>query len=217
MAEIISQTSILKYLKTKSNSLGFIDKLKVVYRPLICPFDKLLNYIENNDSVFDIGCGSGQFCALVAKFKPTKNIIGIEISETLIQNAKNLNQEFISYKNVQFETFNGFEIPNKIKNYSKIFLIDVLHHIPKKNQLDFLKEIYSKMSKGSVLILKDIDDESLLVYFNKIHDFIFSGEIGFELKSTVAKKLTEEIGFEIMDSFSKRMFVYPHYFLILRK
>lgn len=217
MAEIISQTSILKYLKTKSNNLGFIDKLKVVYRPLICPFDKLLNYIENNDSVFDIGCGSGQFCALAAKFKPTKNIIGIEISETLIQNAKNLNQEFISYKNVQFETFNGFEIPNKIKNYSKIFLIDVLHHIPKKNQLDFLKEIYSKMSKGSVLILKDIDDESLLVYFNKIHDFIFSGEIGFELKSTVTKKLTEEIGFKIMDSFSKRMFVYPHYFLILRK
>lgn len=143
--------------------------------------------------------------------------MGIEISETLIQNAKNLNQEFISYKNVQFETFNGFEIPNKIKNYSKIFLIDVLHHIPKKNQLDFLKEIYSKMSKESVLILKDIDDESLLVYFNKIHDFIFSGEIGFELKSTVAKKLTEEIGFKIMDSFSKRMFVYPHYFLILRK
>ena len=214
---MISQTSILKYLKTKSNNLGFIDKLKVVYRPLICPFDKLLNYIENNDSVFDIGCGSGQFCALVAKFKPTKNIMGIEISETLIQNAKNLNQEFISYKNVQFETFNGFEIPNKIKNYSKIFLIDVLHHIPKKNQLDFLKEIYSKMSKESVLILKDIDDESLLVYFNKIHDFIFSGEIGFELKSTVAKKLTEEIGFKIMDSFSKRMFVYPHYFLILRK
>lgn len=61
MAEMISQTSILKYLKTKSNNLGFIDKLKVVYRPLICPFDKLLNYIENNDSVFDIGCGSGQF------------------------------------------------------------------------------------------------------------------------------------------------------------
>ncbi|WP_298137329.1 bifunctional 2-polyprenyl-6-hydroxyphenol methylase/3-demethylubiquinol 3-O-methyltransferase UbiG [Flavobacterium sp.] len=217
MAEIISQNSISKYLKTKSGNLGIIDKLKVIYRPLICPFDKLLNYVENDDSVFDIGCGSGQFCALVAKFTASENIMGIEISDTLIQNAKNLNQEFISSKSVQFEVFNGFEIPNTIKNYSKIFLIDVLHHVPKKNQFDFLKEIYSKMSNGSVLILKDIDDESLLVYFNKIHDFIFSGEIGFELKSTVAKKLTKEIGFNIIDGFSKRMFVYPHYFLILRK
>ena len=123
MGELINQSTILKYLKTKSTDLSFIDKLKVVYRPLICPFDDLLNYIENDDSVFDIGCGSGQFCALVAKFTPANEIYGIEISETLVQNARIVNQEFNGKKNIQFETFNGSEIPSLIQNYSKIYSI----------------------------------------------------------------------------------------------
>lgn len=217
MKKIINQSDILNYLKTKSTDLGFIDKLKVVYRPLICPFDDLLNYIENDDSVFDIGCGSGQFCALVAKFTPADEIYGIEISETLVQNARIVNQEFKDKKNIQFETFNGSEIPSLIQNYSKIYLIDVLHHVPKENQLDFIQEIYSKMAVGSRLILKDIDASSLFVHCNKIHDLVFSREIGHEMKATFAKKVVEEIGFKVLESYTKRMFVYPHYFFILEK
>jgi 2-polyprenyl-3-methyl-5-hydroxy-6-metoxy-1,4-benzoquinol methylase len=217
MGELINQSTILKYLKTKSANLSFIDKLKVVYRPLICPFDALLNYIEKEDSVFDIGCGSGQFCALVAQFTTANEIYGIEISETLVENARIVNQEFNDKKNIQFETFNGCQIPSLIQNYSKIYLIDVLHHVPKENQLEFLKEIHSKMSFGSRLILKDIDASSLLVYCNKIHDLVFSREIGNEMKANFAKKAVEEIGFKILDCYTKRMFVYPHYFLILEK
>lgn len=217
MEELIIQSDILKYLKTKSANLSFIDKLKVVYRPLICPFDDLLNYIEKEDSVFDIGCGSGQFCALVAKFTPADEIYGIEISETLVQNARIVNQEFKDEKNIQFETFNGSKIPSLIQNYSKIYLIDVLHHVPKENQLEFLKEIYSKMSVGNRLILKDIDASSLFVYCNKIHDLLFSSEIGNEMQATYTKKVVEEIGFKVLESYTKRMFVYPHYFLILEK
>lgn len=217
MGELINQSTILKYLKTKSANLSFIDKLKVVYRPLICPFDALLNYIKKEDSVFDIGCGSGQFCALVAQFTTANEIYGIEISETLVENARIVNQEFNDKKNIQFETFNGCQIPSLIQNYSKIYLIDVLHHVPKENQLEFLKEIHSKMSFGSRLILKDIDASSLLVYCNKIHDLVFSREIGNEMKANFAKKAVEEIGFKILDCYTKRMFVYPHYFLILEK
>lgn len=212
-----NQTDILNYLKTKSKNLSFIDKLKVVYRPLICPFDDLLNYIEENDSVFDIGCGSGQFCAIVAKFTSSNTIYGIEISPELVENAKIVNLEFKDSKKIQFETFDGKNIPDLIQNYSKIYLIDVLHHVPKKNQEKFIKEIYSKMSFGSKLIIKDIDASSLLVNFNKIHDLVFSKEIGNEMKMSFAKQLVKEIGFKVLDNYTKRMFVYPHYFLILEK
>ncbi len=217
MVQLIKQSHILKFLKTKAKSLRFIDQLKVVYRPLICPFTDLLKYVEENDSVFDIGCGSGQFCALVAKFTVANKIFGIEISETLVLNAKNVNKEFEGKKNIQFETFNGFELPDVMQNYSKIYLIDVLHHVPKKKQLEFLQKIYAKMSVGSTLIFKDIDAKSCYVYFNKIHDLVFSREIGAEMKATFAKKVVEEIGFKVLESYSKKMFVYPHYFLILRK
>ena len=214
---MISQNEILNFLKTKSSGLGLINKLKVIYRPLICPFDVLLNYVKPNESTYDIGCGSGQFCSLIAKFTDAKKIFGIEISENLIENAILLNQEFKTKKKMHFNTFDGKIIPLEIKNFSLIYLIDVLHHVPKFQQETFFKEIYSKMAINSKLVFKDIDAESNFVVFNKIHDLIFSKEIGNEIGFNQAKILTQKTGFKLVDCFKKRMFVYPHYFLILEK
>ncbi|MES2574148.1 MAG: class I SAM-dependent methyltransferase [Bacteroidota bacterium] len=214
---MIGQSEILNYLKTKSLNLSFIDKLKVNYRPLICPFDVLLKYVDKNDAVFDIGCGSGQFCALIAKFTTATTIHGIEISETLVSNAKAINQEFKEEKKITFEVFDGNTIPNEIEQYGIIYMIDVLHHIPKNKQIIFLKEIYSKMAIGSKLILKDIDADHIFVYFNKMHDLVFSKEIGNEISLPLAKKTVKSLGFKIIEDFSKTTFIYPHYFLILEK
>lgn len=214
---MIQQSEILNYLKTKSSNLSFIDKLKVNYRPLICPFDILLQYVGNSKSVFDIGCGSGQFCALIAKFTNATTIQGIEISETLVANALGINQEFKNEKKVVFDVFDGNTIPDKIQEYSIIYMIDVLHHVPQKKQLLFLEEIHSKMATGSKLILKDIDAGHPFVYFNKMHDLVFSKEIGHELSLSFVKKKAESVGFKTLESFKKTSFVYPHYFLILEK
>ncbi len=214
---LANQIEIQNYLKTKSKDLSFVNKLKVVYRPLICPMATLLNYVENGDSAFDIGCGSGQFCALIAKFTSAEKIFGIEISKTLVSNAQVVNEEFKGLKQINFEIFDGKEIPNTINQYSKIFLIDVLHHVPKNEQVDFLREIYLRMSVGSKLILKDINASNVLVYFNKLHDIVFSKEIGNELKLESTRKMAEDTGFKIIDCFTERMFLYPHYFLILEK
>lgn len=214
---MIQQSEILNYLKAKSLNLSFIDKLKVTYRPLICPFDLLLQYVGKNEFVFDIGCGSGQFCALIAKFTAATTIHGIEISETLVSNAKVINQEFKNVKKITFEVFDGSTIPNEIEKYPVIYMIDVLHHVPKNKQIIFFNEIYSKMAVGSKLILKDIDAGHPFVYFNKIHDLIFSKEIGNELTSQFAKKTAESIGFKTIEKFNKTTFIYPHYFLILEK
>ncbi|MFB9108368.1 class I SAM-dependent methyltransferase [Flavobacterium gyeonganense] len=211
------QSEILNYLKTKSLNLSFIDKLKVTYRPLICPFGLLLKYVEKDKSVFDIGCGSGQFCALIAKFTAATRIHGIEISEKLVSNARAINQEFEDNKKITFEVFNGSIIPDGINQYKIIYMIDVLHHIPKNKQEYFLKEIYSKMASGSRLILKDIDAGHPFVHFNKIHDLVFSKEIGNELTLQFAKNMVESIGFKIIEKFNITTFIYPHYFLILEK
>lgn len=211
------QSEIINYLKTKTSNLSVVDKLKVNYRPLICPFDILLKYVGNNDAAFDIGCGSGQFCALLAKFTSVSTIHGIEISENLIANARAINQEFKNEKKMTFEVFDGNIIPFEIQEYSIVYLIDVLHHIPKNQQINFLRNIYSKMAFESKLILKDIDANHPFVYFNKLHDLVFSKEIGNELSLDFAKKTTESIGFKIIENFSKTTFIYPHYFLILEK
>ena len=137
---MITNKEIIKFLTSTTINASFVDKLKIKYRPIICPFNTLLDYAKENTSAFDIGCGSGQFCALVAKFTPVKKIMGIEIFQRLIDNAKIVNKQFDT-KELTFEVFDGKNIPDKINEYDIVYMIDVYHHIPKDYQVQFMKNV----------------------------------------------------------------------------
>jgi 2-polyprenyl-3-methyl-5-hydroxy-6-metoxy-1,4-benzoquinol methylase len=212
----VTNQELLHYLKSLDFSSGFIDKLKVYYRPLVCPFADLINLIQEGDKVGDIGCGSGQFCLLLAEFAKPFSVFGIEISNRLVDNARQL---FKKYSKVpyRFECFDGSHFPDEIKELDTVFLNDVLHHVPAKMQEQFLISLISKMKKDAKLIVKDIDASSMLVYCNKMHDLVFAGEIGNELPFNKTKSLLEAAGTTILESAKKRMYVYPHYTIIAKK
>ncbi len=214
---VIKQEELVDFLKKQTVSATLLQRLKIQYRPLICPFDALLNLIKPGARVLDIGCGAGQFLTLAAEFTDAKALAGIEVSETLISQAQTLLKPYQNQKEIQLKTFDGRNFPGFIKDYDTVFLIDVLHHIPKKHQLTFLTELYQGLSSGATVILKDIDAASPWVYFNKLHDLLLSKEIGDELSKDKASELVQNIGFKISASFDTQMFVYPHYTLILKK
>lgn len=214
---MVSNSELIKHLESTATKAGIVDRLKIKYRPVICPFDLLLRYTEGKKSVFDIGCGSGQFVSVIARFTSVEKIKGIEISETLIKNAREINAQFSDKKKISFEVFDGVKIPDDIAEYEVIFLIDVLHHVPKAAQQAFIQKIKEKMSPGSILVLKDIDASSAFVVFNKLHDLVFSKEIGHEMSHNNLLKFTQQIGFDVVESFTKRVFVYPHYFVVVKK
>jgi 2-polyprenyl-3-methyl-5-hydroxy-6-metoxy-1,4-benzoquinol methylase len=215
--EKLSNKKLSDFLQSKNPSeAGFVDKIKIAYRPYICPFADLLNTIPEQASAFDIGCGSGMFLSLVSEFKNPRSIGGIEVSKNLIDNAKTI----LAHPNtpVFLDVFNGKDIPANISSYEYIFLIDVLHHVPKDNQIAFLKNIYEKMSPGSKLVFKDIDaGRKILSKFNKLHDILFSGQAGHEISFNHAKDSLNKLGFKILSTEKKRVFVYPHYTIVCQK
>jgi 2-polyprenyl-3-methyl-5-hydroxy-6-metoxy-1,4-benzoquinol methylase len=213
----MTNSEIIKFLTAKTTNAGFVDKLKIKYRPIICPFNDLIDYAAGKASVFDIGCGSGQFCALIAKFTPVKKIMGIEINERLVNNAKEVNAEFSQEREMTFKVFDGKVIPDEISEYDLVYMIDVFHHIPQDQQREFVFQLYKKMKKGAVLVFKDIDGGSPMVLFNKMHDMVFAGEIGKEMSFATAKTLMSEAGFTIKENYKKTVFVYAHYFVICEK
>jgi 2-polyprenyl-3-methyl-5-hydroxy-6-metoxy-1,4-benzoquinol methylase len=193
-----------------------MNRLKVAYRPYICPFDELLRLIDDSDTVFDIGCGSGQFATLLAEFTNVKKIGGVEISPELIKNARKLLEPYANKVDCNFYVYDGSDIPN-LSGYSVAVLIDVLHHVPPANQVSFLKAIYDQMRPGARLIIKDIEAASPLVAFNKLHDRIFAGEVGNEMRSGDLRTTLTKIGFSISSISRKNMYVYPHYTLLATK
>jgi 2-polyprenyl-3-methyl-5-hydroxy-6-metoxy-1,4-benzoquinol methylase len=207
---------LVRFLKSKNVSTGFIDQLKVNFRPLISPFDDLINKLQNTTSVFDIGCGSGQFALLLAEFTKVRKIGGVEINHNLVNNATLLLSPYKKSINFSFQVYDGRQIPD-LSDYEVILLIDVLHHVPKHNQTNFIQNIYKAMSPGSRLIVKDIDADSWLVYFNKFHDLIFAKEIGNEWQLESLKSFVIQAGFRVLEVQKKQIYVYPHFTLILEK
>ena len=193
--------------------------IKISYRPYICPFSDLLKRIPTKSTIFDIGCGNGMFLSLLAKFNAPHAIGGIEISKELINNAQiaisNITPNTTA---VSLDVFDGVNFPKEISSYSYVTLIDVLHHVPKSRQVDFLEEIYRVMSPNSIFIIKDIDGERrILSMFNKLHDLLFAGEAGNEIGATKVKRELNDIGFMTEPISYRRMFTYPHYTIVCRK
>ncbi len=214
--DMVNRGQLLNFLsENEGKQLKGLNKLKVLYRPYICPFDDLLNIIPPQKSIFDIGCGSGTFLSLCAGFVNPVKIGGIEISKDLIDNANVLLNKFNIPTSVN--VYNGKNLPEAIKEYDIITLIDVLHHVPKGQQEFFLGQIHHKMKPGAIFILKDIDGSSVFVYTNKLHDLLLAKEIGNELKLNTIEEKLKELGFKIKSLTKKRMLWYPHYTIVCEK
>ena len=216
MYTVLKNKKIINYLRSHYKATGFLDSLKIKYRSLICPFVPLIKMVNADDKVGDVGCGSGQFLLLVSEFAKPSFVYGIEINERLVNNAKNLFSS-LPNKNFNFTEYNGKNFPAELGEMDIIFLVDVLHHVPKKNQENFIMELISVMKLGAKLILKDINGGSPLVYFNKLHDLIFAREIGNEISIDNAILLLKRNGLKIIEQEKRTMYVYPHYTIVAQK
>lgn len=216
MKRNITNKELLNYLKSLNFGSGLLDRLKIIYRPIVCPFAELISLVNPGEKVGDIGCGSGQFCLLLSKFASPSVVYGIEINERLVNNAELLFKKYGS-ANYQFELFDGIHFPDKIGEMDIIFLNDVLHHVPKIAQESFIRDLIIKMKPGARFVLKDIDGGKPLVYMNKLHDLVFAGEIGNELTYSKAKEWLENNKLTIIEFEKKQMYVYHHYTIVAKK
>jgi SAM-dependent methyltransferase len=214
---MVTNKQVLDFLRDKSPDAGFIDRLKIRYRPLVCPFPELLALVKPDTRIGDVGCGSGQFALMIAAFCNPRSIYGIEISDRLVDNARKLFSGSDVAVTFEFEKFDGNTFPIALSTCDQLFMVDVLHHVPRLKQEQFIQGLFSIMKPGAQLILKDINGGSPLVVFNKIHDLVFSREIGCELSMNSAEAMVQKSGFTILSKFTKRTLVYPHYFLVLEK
>src|SRR5882762_7567892 len=169
MQQELTNKELLRFLKHKNIHAKFIDRLKLHYRPLICPYISLISKVRAlpGAKVGDIGCGSGQFFSLLSEFASPSFLYGIEINGKLIANASELLNGFDPDK-LLLDVYDGLHFPARMGDMDIIFLIDVLHHVPPANQAAFLRGLAATMKSGAQLVIKDIDAANPLVICNKL-------------------------------------------------
>ncbi|HKW30195.1 MAG TPA: class I SAM-dependent methyltransferase [Verrucomicrobiae bacterium] len=195
-----------------------VERFKMWARPLICPFDQILGYLPDGVSSFDIGCGTGYLLCRIAATKHPSALGGIEIRNQLIQFAQARIRQVSSSVPLALEIYDGHNLPEILCEYDYVWMVDVLHHIPIKEQRPIINALADKMKAGAVLILKDIDaGRPVLCLANKLHDLVSAGEFGHERSRDDAAMFLRESGLDIIKSGTRRMWVYPHYWYVCRK
>lgn len=100
-------------------------------------FDEV--HLDRGSVVLDIGCGTGNYTALLQKITGAI-IYGIDPSQGMLDVARSKNSKII------FEPGSGCEIPCPTVTFDFIYMTDVIHHIPDIDLMFF--EVFRVLKPG---------------------------------------------------------------------
>lgn len=139
----------------------------------------------------DFGCGTGSSVKYIKKYLPKASVYGIDVSREEIRVAKNTTK---SLKNVTFATFDGVNIPFKIK-FDVIFIANVFHHINRKKHQKVMKNIYAQLKDDGHLFIFELNKLNPLTMLVAIrNDYRFDKDANL-LNPFYTKKLLKKTGF----------------------
>jgi 2-polyprenyl-3-methyl-5-hydroxy-6-metoxy-1,4-benzoquinol methylase len=133
--------------------------------------------LNSNDSILDIGCGTGMQTLLLGKH--SKHVLGIDLSNRAIETADALARASMLSSSVRFVQGNVSETNFDKNSFSRIVSFCVLEHIPdwprvlKKAHEWLVPGGYLVISVDSLATIKDDDvirkhkrDHSVITYFD---------------------------------------------------
>ena len=145
-------------------------KLYACLRFLILPIKKIDDRVPKSGKITDYGCGFGVVSCYLALSSINRKITGIEYDAERIKKAGIIGN---GIKNLNFKV--GDAAKTKITQSNAHLLIDVVHHIPRNEQIGLLNNIICSMRKNDLIIIKDIGKKPFYKYlWNYMHDKIMT-------------------------------------------
>ena len=217
--QTVTNKQLIEYLKSsRVGAFQGVQRLKRIYRPVICPFDTVINLIPEHQRVLDIGCGTAAFLQVVAEFRNPLSLGAIEIDRSLIERSRAALQFLFPDMPKRLEAYNGVNLPSWIEDYNYVLLIDVLHHIRRERHEEFLATLLSRITPDTTVIIKDMDaTRPFSCFFNKVHDLVMSRQFTYERGVGDVLTSLQQLGYQVLNVMTQRMYVYPHYTLVCRK
>lgn len=116
--------------------------------------DFIGKFAKDESRVLDFGCGNGRLMEVLEN----KNVdyVGVDVSQKLIDLAKDNNREKDGFKRVNFlKIENDFKyLPFQNESFDVIYSIAVFHHLPdSKKRLDIAKELYRLIKHNGYILI----------------------------------------------------------------
>ena len=204
--------ALSRIAKSFSQPLGLKDRLLNTWRPRICPFHDLMEYVPEGARVLDIGCGTGLWLYLLSRTESISFGLGVEVDSVKVNLANTIKR---AEDRLEFQSILP-EMQWPSGNFDCLTMIDVLHHVPPPRQQDFLRRI--EQTGATRIVFKDIDPTAKCkAAMNTLHDLLLSHERPrYREKETVAHWL-DESGYRTSHMGRHDMLWYSHYLVVADK
>lgn len=111
-------------------------------------FNHLLEYINKNGFILDVGCGNGRLASFLQEKMPDAKYLGMDNNEQFIKIAKNFNP------GSHFIFGDQLDLPVDENLADTILNVRSFHHLPSKNlRLKSLKEMRKVLKNEGTLII----------------------------------------------------------------
>ncbi len=207
---VYSKEQMMKYAGEAAAGLRLKERLLMSYRPAICPFHELLEYVNDGERILDIGCGSGLWLHLANKVKKLGSSLGVDIYKEKIDVASEIakDEEALSFRSVGADE----SWPTDME-FDVVSMIDVLHHIPAPCQEDFVRQVGNVSPKR--VVFKDIDPTAKFkAAMNSLHDMVLSKQKPIYCRRENVAGWLEDMGYKIIENKRADMIWYSHYMVI---
>ena len=194
-------------------SKDFVSKMYTKIRLMLAPMIQMIKYIPEKGDILDLGCGNGIIANILSIGTPERKVYGVDLSAGRIEAANriskdNPNLQFVA-GDVNTVSFERFEI---------VTLIDLLHHIPYREQDALLHKIYDKLDEGDVLIIKDLEKYPYWKYiFHYIQDSLSYRERLYFRSAGEMEEQLNKVGFEVETVSLAAGYPHPHVLYSCRK
>ncbi|MFQ6600834.1 class I SAM-dependent methyltransferase [Flavobacterium sp. C3NV] len=146
--------------------------------------------IEAGNKILELGHGNAGHVEFI--FEQAENIkyYGLEMSELMFQEARQINRNYVSQKQAFFSIYDGNTIPFEDNSFNKVFTVNTIYFWQEPEKL--LSEIYRVLQSKGILCITFAEES-----FMKQLPFT---QFEFELYSTEkAEKLIGKSSFKIIN------------------
>lgn len=188
-------------------SRDLISKYYTALRLRLSPIMQIEQHVPTSGSILDLGCGSGIFACILYLGSENRNVLGVDISTKRIEAARYILKE---YPRLKFIAGDVNSVP--FGKYGIMTVIDLLHHMPFSEQESVLQRVYSKLRRGGLLIVKDLEKAPFWKYvFHYIQDTIsYKGAKLYFRSSEEMVSLLRGVGFETETISMASGYPHPH-------
>ena len=129
---------------------------------------------NGQQEILEIGCNKGFLASALRDYYPEANIHGVDLSPNDIDYAKR------AFPTIDFSCENAFDVL-KPNSFDLIIAKDVMEHIAKNEQENFVENIYAALKQNGVCIIQVPNMDWLFSNHERYMDF--THEIGYTRES----------------------------------